>query len=294
MPNDERGEGGGRGERRGFGLFRGRIEKFNRRTRSDALVMHRSGANLLSARCESEMEERKRRGDSLARSTVLPLAAITRHSSREKRPSPSLSLSVSSIVTDGLSALLYGVIKKIERPRIDPLCLPERSRESASVFSDTLTCPGGRVFLFSRWLCWRQSKDKMYKYTCMGITWLTFDFVEETYLLMSQMHSIIRYGRSEEERYDNVRVCINRVVFNFVKEDLLDIYLCDIRNVWNAFELRLWVSQWVNISSTTLLSFPRYIDFCSELKWPSWWMLFGRIRNRIISMISARSYERHL
>lgn len=45
------------------------------------------------------------------------------------------------------------------------------------------------------------------------------------------MHSIIRYGRSEEERYDNVRVCINRVVFNFVKEDLLEIYLCDIRNV---------------------------------------------------------------
>lgn len=65
--NAERRKGGGRGERRGFGLFRGRIEKFNRRTRSDALVMHRSGANLLSARCESEMEERKRRGDSLAR-----------------------------------------------------------------------------------------------------------------------------------------------------------------------------------------------------------------------------------
>lgn len=102
---------------------------------------------------------------------------------------------------------------------------------------------------------------------------------------MSQMHSIIRY---QEES-------INRVVFNFVEEDLLELFMRHLGmwNVWNALELRLRVSQWVNISEqqfvarTTLLSLHRFLFW---VKWPSWWMLFGRIRRPVIE--SSRWFRR--
>lgn len=139
--NAKRRKGGG-----GFGLFRGRIEKFNRRARSDALVMHRSGANLLSARCEREMDERKGHG---APSSSNYQAFIPWKTS-------SLPLFLSFAYCHRwpfFRSSIYGVIKKLECPRIDRLlCLPERSRgrDDASVFSDTLICPGGRVFLMIR------------------------------------------------------------------------------------------------------------------------------------------------
>lgn len=139
--NAKRRKGGG-----GFGLFRGRIEKFNRRARSDALVMHRSGTNLLSARCEREMDERKGRGDSSSSNYQAFIPWKT----------SSLPLFLSFAYCHRwpfFRSSIYGVIKKLECPRIDRLlCLPERSRgrDDASVFSDTLICPGGRVFLMIR------------------------------------------------------------------------------------------------------------------------------------------------
>lgn len=106
------------GKRRGDSrLFRGCVEKFNRRMRSDASVMHRSrasvGANLLCARGGGGGDGRTKetRGFPGTEHDV-PLVAITEHSSREKRP----LLSLSSIVTDGLFCpLVYGVIKKKSR-----------------------------------------------------------------------------------------------------------------------------------------------------------------------------------
>lgn len=101
------------------GGIRGCVEKFNRRMRSDASVMHRSrasvGANLLCARGGGGGDGRTKetRGFPGTEHDV-PLVAITEHSSREKRPL--LSLSLSSIVTDGLFCpLVYGVIKKKSR-----------------------------------------------------------------------------------------------------------------------------------------------------------------------------------
>lgn len=86
------------GKRRGDSrLFRGCVEKFNRRMRSDASVMHRSrasvGANLLCARGGGGGDGRTKetRGFPGTEHDV-PLVAITEHSSREKRPLLSLSL----------------------------------------------------------------------------------------------------------------------------------------------------------------------------------------------------------
>lgn len=82
---------------------------------------------------------------------------------------------------------------------------------------------------------------------------------------------------------------------NFVEEDLLELFMRHLGmwNVWNALELRLRVSQWVNISEqqfvarTTLLSLHRFLFW---VKWPSWWMLFGRIRRPVIE--SSRWFRR--
>lgn len=60
------------------------------------------------------------------------LVAITEHSSREKRPLLSLSLSLSSIVIDGLSCPLYGVFKKKKKKKSkDRLVSPlDREKET--------------------------------------------------------------------------------------------------------------------------------------------------------------------
>lgn len=83
-------------------LFRGRVEKFNRRMRSDASVMHRSegfvrGQFALCMKEEGGREgERKRRGDSLARSTM-SLSSSNYRAFISWKTSPPLSLSLSFV-----------------------------------------------------------------------------------------------------------------------------------------------------------------------------------------------------
>ena len=125
--------GGGEGR-----LFRGRVEKFNRRMRSDASVMHRSegfvrGQFALCMKEEGGREgERKRRGDSLARSTMsLSSSNYRAFISWKTSPLLSLSLSLSSIVIDGLSCPLYGVFKKKKKKSKDRLVSPlDREKET--------------------------------------------------------------------------------------------------------------------------------------------------------------------